>query len=73
MSVVYNPFDPDQVDHHDELLARLRHDAPVVEIMPGMFYVTRHEEILEVCRHPEVYRQGRFQPLDLTQVPDYAL
>ena len=29
-----------------------------------MFYVTRHEEILEVCRHPDVFRQGRFKPLD---------
>src|SRR5205823_5963647 len=64
MTVVYNPFDPEQVDHHDDLLARLRHEAPVVEIMPGTFYVTRHEEILEVCRHPDVYRQGKFKPLD---------
>jgi len=64
MTVVYNPFDPEQVDHHDEMLARLRHEAPVVEIMPGTFYVTRHEEILEVCRHPDVYRQGKFKPLD---------
>ena len=39
MSSSPHPFDAEQVDHHDGLLARLRHEAPVVEIMPGMFYV----------------------------------
>jgi cytochrome P450 len=69
--VRYDIFDPDVVDGHEPLLDRLRHEEPVAEIQPGIFYVARHEDILEVCRHPEVYRQGRFRPADEdTRTPD---
>jgi len=64
MDVAYNPFDPQQVDHHQPVIDRLRHDAPVAEIMPGVFYLSRHADIIEVCRDPDTFRQGRFRPLD---------
>jgi cytochrome P450 len=64
MDVAYNPFDPEQVDHHQPVIDHLRHDEPVAEIMPGVFYVSRHDDIIEVCRDPETFRQGRFRPLD---------
>lgn len=64
MDVAYNPFDPQEVDCHQPVLDRLRHDAPVAEIMPGVFYVSRHDDIVEVCRDPDTFRQGRFRPLD---------
>ena len=64
MTVEYNLFDPAHVDHHDALLAELRSHDRVAEVMPGIFYVARHEDIVEVCRHPDVYRQGRFRPAD---------
>jgi cytochrome P450 len=71
MDVAYNPFDPDQVDHHQPLLDDLRRGAPVAEIMPGVFYLSRHEDIVEVCRDPRTFRQGRFRPLDEdTRTPD---
>jgi len=69
--VIYNIFDPDEVDASEPLLDRLRHEQPVAEILPGVFYLARHEDILEVCRHPEVFRQGKFRPADEdTRTPD---
>lgn len=64
MGIEYNLFDPEQVDHHHDVLARLRHECPVAEVMPGIFYVARHDDILEVCRDPATFRQGRFRPLE---------
>jgi hypothetical protein len=34
----YDPTDPAQVDDHDPVLARLRREAPVSELKPGLFY-----------------------------------
>jgi cytochrome P450 len=61
-TIAYNPFDPSQVDHHDALLAQLRSSGPVHELLPGFFYLTRHREIVDVCRRPDVFQQGRFNP-----------
>jgi len=70
-TIAYNPFDPSQVDHHDETLARLRAAGPVHELLPGFFYLTRHRDIVEVCRKPDVFQQGRFIPLEEdTRAPD---
>lgn len=60
----YNLFDPRQVDHHEPLLAELRRNEPVAEVLPGIFYLSRYEDIVEVCRHPEIYAQGRFRPAE---------
>ncbi len=64
MTVTYNPFDPDQVDHDEEVLTRLRHEAPVVEIMPGVFYVTRYADIVEISRDAKRFPQAPFSPLE---------
>ena len=40
MTVSYNPFDPEQVDHDEEVLTQLRNEARIAELMPGLFYVT---------------------------------
>jgi cytochrome P450 len=63
-AVQYNPFDPSQVDHHDAVLARLRRDGPIHELLPGFFYLPRHRDIIDVCRQPELFEQGRFIPLE---------
>ncbi len=60
----FNPFDPAQVDDQVATLADLRRESPVSELMPGVFYLARHRDILEVCRAPQTFRQGRFLPLD---------
>ena len=71
MTVTYNPFDPDQVDHDEEILTRLRHEAPVVEIMPGVFYVTRYEDVVEISRDAKRFPQAPFSPLaEDTRTPD---
>lgn len=63
-AISYNPFDPAQVDHHLPTLARLRDAGPVHELMPGFFYLPRHQEIVDVCRRPDVFQQGRFTPME---------
>ena len=45
MTIDYNPFDPAAVDDHLPTLACLRHDAPVSEVVPGVFYLARHDDI----------------------------
>ena len=67
----FNPFDPTQVDDQVATLARLRTESPVTELLPGVFYLAKHRDILEVCRAPQTFRQGRFLPLDQdTRSPD---
>ena len=62
MAIEYNLFDPRQVDSHEEVLAELRQEQPIAEVLPGIFYLSRYDDIVEVCRHPEVFGQGRFRP-----------
>jgi len=67
----FNPFDPTHVDDQVATLARLRLESPVTEVVPGVFYLARHVDIIDVCRAPETFRQGRFLPLELdTRTPD---
>ena len=71
MAVDYNPFDPAQVDDHDGVLATLRAECPVAEVMPGVFYVARYEDVVDVTRNHKVFGQGGFHPLDEdTRHPD---
>jgi cytochrome P450 len=71
VTVTYNPFDPDQVDHDEAILTRLRHEAPVVEIMPGVFYVTRYDDVVEISRDAKRFPQAPFSPLaEDTRTPD---
>src|SRR3954452_20070984 len=71
MSVQYNPFDPASVDDHFDVLAELRRDAPIAEVMPGVFYVARHDDIVEITRNSRVFGQGGFNPLEEdTRHPD---
>ena len=50
MTIDYNPFDPAVVDDHLSTLAKLRHETPVSEVVPGVFYLARHHDIIDVCR-----------------------
>ena len=61
--IEYNLFDPHQVDNHEEVLAELRRKEPVAEVLPGIFYLSRYDDIVEVCRHPDVFGQARFRPV----------
>lgn len=65
MTVEYDPLDPEQVDDHQPALARLRRESPVSELKPGFFYLARHQDVLDVCRAPQVFRQGRHIPRHL--------
>jgi cytochrome P450 len=62
MTIDYDPLDPVQVDEHEEVLARLRREAPVSELKPGFFSLARHQDVMEVCRTPELFGQGRHIP-----------
>ncbi len=69
--VAYNPFDPEQVDRQEEILPTLRQQCPVAELMPGVFYVTRHDELTAVSRDADRFNQAPFRPLDEdTRRPD---
>ena len=71
MTDPYNPFDPDQVDHDRDVLTQLRREAPVVELMPGFFYVTRYDDIVEISRDAKRFPQAPFSPLaDDPRTPD---
>jgi cytochrome P450 len=71
VTVTYNPFDPDQVDHDRAILTEMRHEAPVIEIMPGVYYVTRYDDIVEISRDAKRFPQAPFSPLaEDTRTPD---
>jgi hypothetical protein len=65
MAIEYDPLDPAQVDDHQTVLARLRREAPVSELKPGFFYLARYQDVMDVCRAPQVFRQGRHIPRHL--------
>src|SRR5271165_6129765 len=69
----FNPFDPTHVDDQVATLSRLRRESPVTEVVPGVFYLARHADIIDVCRAPETFRQGRFLPLELDTRTDDQL
>jgi cytochrome P450 len=63
MTVHYNPFEPAQVDDHFEVLAALRRSDPISEVMPGVFYLARRDDIVAVSKDPATFVQGGFEPL----------
>ena len=46
----FDPFDAEQAQNADPILAVLRRETAVAEIGPGMHYVTRHAECRDVLR-----------------------
>ena len=64
MPTRYDPFDPAQVDDHFDVLAAIRAEDPVAEVMPGVFYVSRREDIVAVSRSHATFVQGGFEPLE---------
>src|SRR5688500_16292360 len=50
MTTTFNPFDPEQVDDQDEILAELRPRCPVAEVMPGVFLLTRYDDVVRASR-----------------------
>ncbi len=60
----YNPFDAEQVDHDEAVLTDLRQKCPVAEVMPGVFYLARHEDVVAVSRDTQTFKQAPFRPLD---------
>jgi cytochrome P450 len=72
-TIDFNPFDPAAVDDQLPTLACLRHEAPVSEVVPGVFYLARHADIIDVCRAPSKFEQGRFIPLDIDTRSDDEL
>ncbi len=65
MAIEYDPLDPAQVDDHQSVLARLRREAPVSQLKPGLFYLARYQDVMDVCRAPQTFRQGRHIPRHL--------
>jgi cytochrome P450 len=63
MTAHYNPFEPAQVDDHFDVLAALRENDPICEVMPGVFYVARREDIVAISKDPATFVQGGFEPL----------
>ena len=71
MTISYNPFDPAQVDDDEEVLTQLRHETRVAELMPGVFYVTRYDDVAEISRDAKRFPQAPFRPLEEdTRTPD---
>ena len=50
----YNPFDPEQVDNDESVLTELRHSCPVSEVMPGVFYLARHDDVVAASRDTQI-------------------
>ena len=71
MTVSYNPFDPAQVDHDREVLTSSGDEARVAELMPGVFYITRYDDVAEISRDAKRFPQAPFRPLEEdTRTPD---
>ena len=75
MTVLYNPFEPAQVDDHFAVLAALRESDPITEVMPGVFYLARRDDIVAVSKDPATFVQGGFEPLteDLRPLDQHEL
>jgi cytochrome P450 len=56
--VAYDPFDPAQVEGHWPVLASLREGGAVCELSPGVFYVSRYDEIELVLRDYRRFAQA---------------
>jgi cytochrome P450 len=60
MAIGFNPFDGTQVDDQYPVLTSLRQFQPVTEVEPGLFYVSRYEDIVEISRNWVDFGQGGF-------------
>lgn len=63
-SATYNLFDPEQVDRQDEILAELRPRCPVVNAGPGVYLLTRFDDVIATSIDPVRFPQAPFRPLD---------
>ncbi len=66
---MFNPFDPGQARDAWPLLARMRDEAPVVEIANGMQYVTRHAECRDVLRDPRSFSNATGMKAPGVEIP----
>src|ERR1700690_4233011 len=66
---MFDPFDPGQARDAWPLLARMRAEAPVVEIANGMRYVTRHEECRDVLRDPRSFSNATGMKAPGVEIP----
>ena len=64
MTISYNPFDPAQVDDDEEVLTQLRRDDRVAAVLPGVYYVTRYDDVAEISRDAKRFPQAPFRPLE---------
>ncbi len=64
MTISYNPFDPAQVDDDEEVLTQLRHEHAVAAVLPGVYYVTRYDDVAEISRDAKRFPQAPFRPLE---------
>jgi cytochrome P450 len=60
MTIHYDVLDEARVERYRAALAGMRADEPVAEVAPGVFYVSRYDDVVEVCRQPDLFRQARF-------------
>ena len=58
----YDPFDPSDADCDRDILSRLRTDAPIHQVLPGYFLVTRHDDVAAVELDPITFEQTALTP-----------
>jgi cytochrome P450 len=60
----FDPFDESQQDEPFGRLRVLRDDEPIAEVAPGVFYVSRYEDIVAIARDPRTFVQGGLSPFE---------
>jgi len=65
----FDPFDAEQAQDAWPQLARMRAEAPVVEIVNGMQYVTRHAECRDVLRDPKSFSNATGMKAPGVEIP----
>jgi cytochrome P450 len=70
---VYDPFDPDQVDDDYDILKRFRETAPVDEIAPGVFLVTKMADARAIMLDAGTFPQGGFTSGGISEDMDFDL
>jgi cytochrome P450 len=66
---VFDPFNPPPADQQLALLARLRDEAPVVDIASGMRYVTRLAECRDVLRDTQSFSNATGMKAPGVEIP----
>ncbi len=64
MTIAYNLFDPAVVDNDGPILDELRRTCPFSEVLPGVFYAARHEDVLAISTDTATFPQAPFSPLE---------